>query len=391
MNLYDLVYIDETGYHYADYPTFLAWRQEQYRAIYGADIYIEPDSQDGQLIAIQAQSDFDTAALGAAIYNSFSPVTAQGVGLARVVKINGLNKKSASRSTVDVEIVGQSGTYIENGIVEDTLSQKWDVPTTVIPGTGSIIVTAVSQIDGAVVAAPNTVNKIFTPTLGWQTVDNANAATPGAPVESDAELRIRQAQSTANPSLTVIEGSNGAVANLEGVTKVRTYENDTNITDGNGIPGHSVCTVVAGGDSTEIAETIMLHKTPGAGTYGDTPVDVIDPAGMPITIRFERAKDAVIGVQVTLAAGVGWSPDYVLLIQNSVAAVIKALQIGGNVLITKLYAPAYLAGTAAGSTYDIASILIKKGGDPFDDNNIPLDFNEQAICDGPTDVTVIVT
>lgn len=391
MQITDLVYIDSTGYHYADYPAFLQWRTEQYQAIYGADVYIDPDSQDGQLLAIQAKSDYDTAALGAAIYNSFSPATAQGVGLSRVVKINGMNRGIPTNSQVDIEIVGQSGTVITDGVVQDTLDQKWNVPSpTVIPGGGTITVTAIAQELGAITAEAGTVNKIFTPTLGWQTVTNANAATPGAPIESDANLRIRQTQSTAIPSLTVFDGTIGAVSNIAGVTKVRGYENPTGSTDGNGIPAHSICVVVNGGDSVEVASQIAVHKTPGTGTFGNTSELVYDAHGMPLTIAFSRPSSVTIKVDITISANEGWSADYIALIKQSVSDNINALQIGAVVLITKLYAPAYLVGTPAGQTYDIATLQIAISGDPLGDVNIPLDFDEQAIC-LPADVTVNVT
>lgn len=390
MELTDLVYIDATGYHYADYPTFLQWRTDQYKAIYGADVYIDPDSQDGQLLAIQAKSDYDTAALGAAVYNSFSPATAQGVGLSRLVKINGMTRGVPTNSQVDILIVGQSGTTITNGVVQDTLGQKWDVPTTVIPGGGSITVTAIAQDEGAITAEANTVTTIFTPTLGWQTVNNPLAATPGAPIESDAELRIRQTQSTSIPSLTVFDGTIGAVSNLAGVTKVKGYENDTGSTDGNGIPAHSICVVVEGGDAEEIANQIAVHKTPGTGTYGNTSEDVTDAHGMPLTIKFQRPTDATIKVQITLSHNDGWSADYVTSIKAAVSAYLAALPIGSTILITKLFAPAYLLGTPAGQTYDIASLEIAKNAGPLGSSNIVLNFDENPVC-LTTDVTVIVT
>jgi uncharacterized phage protein gp47/JayE len=314
------------------------------------------------------------------------------VGLSRVVKINGIRRGVPTRSQVDVEIVGQSGTVITDGVVQDTLDQKWDLPATVtIPGGGTITVTAVAQTEGNLTAEANTVNRIFTPTLGWQTVDNPLAATPGAPIETDAELRIRQSRSTAVPSLTVFDGTVGAVSNITGVTKVKGYENDTNSTDGNGIPAHSICIVVAGGAVTDIAQAIADHKTPGTGTFGSTSETVFDTNGMPNTIRFQRPTTVTIKVQVTIAAGQGWSSDFIALIKTAVAAVINAGGIGDTVLITKLYAPAYLLGTAPGQTYDIALLEIGKNADPLGTVNIPLDFDEQAVCIDPTDVTVIVT
>jgi len=392
MNITDLVYIDDTGYHFADYPSFLSWLQDVYRGIFGADVYLGADSQDGQWIAAQAKAYFDIASIGASVVNSFSPATAQGVGLARNVKINGLTKKVATHSTVDVLIVGQPGTTLTGAIASDALNQKWLIPNgTIIPGGGSITVTATAEQEGDLTAAANTITTIFTPTRGWQTVNNPDDATPGAPVETDAELRIRQSISTANPSLTVFEGTMGAVLNVAGVQKARGYENDTETTDANGIPEHSISVVVEGGVSADIAQAIQIHKTPGTGTYGDTTVLVYDSKGMPINIRFERATTATIQVTIALSAGVNWSSNYEQLIKNAVAAVINEGEIGNDVLITKLYAPAYLNGSPAGQTYDIATITLGKNGGGQSAANVSIDWNENPVCDPDTDILVVVT
>lgn len=394
MEFSELVYIDETGYHFADYPTILSWLQGKYREIYGQDVYIEPDSQDGQWISVQAKYLYDTAALGASIFNSFSPSTAQGVGLARNVKINGLTKRSATLSTVDLTCVGTAGTVLgvagAPAIAIDTLEQKWNIPVgTTIPGGGSIIVTAEAQESGAVQAVIGSVNRIFTPTRGWQSVTNATAATAGVPVETDAELRARQAISTANPSNTVLEGTAGAVANLAGVTAVRPYENDTSATDGNGIPEHSISMVVIGGDVTEICTTILTHKTPGCGTFGDTSEVVFDSKGMPTNISFERPADIPIEVEVVISVNAGYTSDYATLIAEAVANTVNEFGIGNDVLYTRLFIPAYLQGTPAFGTFDVVSIKISRDGDPVAASNVDILWNERATCDALIDVTVV--
>ncbi len=391
MQITDLAFIDATGYHFADYPSFLSWIQDQYRGVYGADVYLEADSQDGQFLAILAKGFYDTAALGASVYNSFSPVTAQGVGLARLVKINGLTKGVPTNSTVELTVVGQAGTVITNGIATDSLQQKWLLPTTTIPGGGSVVATAVAEKPGAVAAAPNTVTTIFTPTLGWQTVNNVSAAAPGAPIETDAGLRVRQASSTANPSLTVLDGTVGGVANLAGVTKVRGYENDTGSTDGDGIPAHSISLSVVGGDDVQIAQEIQVHKTPGTGTFGNTTELVYDAHGMPLNISFNRAVTATIQATVTISTDVGWSNDYIALIQAAVADVINSGRIGDTVLITKLYGPAYLPGTPASATFDISALTLGKNSGMQSAANVTLTYNENPVCIAGTDVTVVIT
>jgi uncharacterized phage protein gp47/JayE len=387
----DLVFIDSTGYHFADFPTFLLYLQQQYQGIYGADVYLEPDSQDGQLLSVFAQALFDVASVGSSTYNSFSPATAQGTGLSRNVKINGLTRKSPSNSTVDITIVGQAGTVITNGVVQDTLSQKWDVPTTTIPGGGSITVTATAQEVGAQAAAANTVTTIFTPTLGWQTVTNTLAATPGAPVESDAELRVRQSVSTSDPSLTVLDGTTGAIANLPGVQKVQPYENDTGTDDANDIPGHSICMVVLGGDDVAIAEEIALHKTPGCGTFGNTSETVTDAHGMPLIISFQRPTPATIDVVIDGGALAGWSTDFIPEIQQAVADYLNSLPIGAVVYQSQIYRPAYLIGNPNGSTYNIATITIAKNGGSPVSTSIALNFDENPVCVAASDVTVTIS
>lgn len=391
MDITDLFFIDATGYHFADYPTTLAWLTTQYQNIYGADIYLGADSEDGQIVAIQAKAMYDTGILGASIYNSFSPVTAQGLGLSRLVKINGLSRQVPSNSTADLTIVGQSGTVLTNAVATDSLNQKWNIPTTTIPGGGSVVATAVADQPGAIAAVANSITTIFTPTLGWQSVNNVAAATPGAPVETDSALRIRQAQSTADPSLTVIDGTTGAIANLPGVTKVRTYENDTETTDANGIPSHEISSCVLGGDATSIANEIALHKTPGAGTFGNTSENVFDAHGMPLVINFNRPTGADIQVSITISTNQGWSDDYIPLIQAAVAAAINPIPIGDPILITQLYAPAYLIGTPPGLTYNISLLQIGLNGGSLGGSDIDLTYNQDPACDPNTDVTVIVT
>lgn len=389
MNVSDLVFIDSTGYNFADFPTFLSWLQGQYQGIYGADVYLGADSQDGQFVAIVAQALYDTAALGASVYNSFSPVTAQGVGLSRVVKINGLKRKVPSFSTIPLVIVGTAGTIITNGIAVDILNQQWILPATVtIPTGGTITVTATSLVIGDITADIGTVTTIFTPTRGWQSVNNTVAATPGAPVESDADLRARQTFSTSIPAQTVFDATLGAVENIAGVTKVQGYENTSNSTDGNGLPAHSICVVVAGGADQDICQTILDYKTPGTDTFGDTTLLVYDARGLPLNISFQRAVTAQIGVQITLTEGTAWSDNYLTQIADAVSAIINAGKIGSPVLYTTLFAAAYLNGTLPPNAYIINSIMLNKNGGSFASTNVSLDFDEQPICNPTTDVTI---
>lgn len=393
MTVTDLVYIDSTGYHYADYPTFLAYVQSQFQGIYGADTYLGADSQDGQWTAIIAKDLYDTAATGALAYANQSPTTAIGAGLSQIVQINGIQRKTPSNSSVILTIVGTAGTLISNGIATDSLNQQWLLPASVtIPLGGSINETATALNPGSLQAAANSITTIFTPTLGWQTVTNASAATPGNPVETDAELRLRQIASTSIPAQTVLDATYGALSNLAGVLSVYPYENYTNSTNGNSQPPHSVCFVVDGGDVNDIANTIMLYKTPGTQTWapsgsGFQSISVTDPKGLPLIIEFYSPPDnATIAVELTLVPLTNWSINTVVLIQNALAEFISGLQpnfvlqTGATVIVTQLYAVAYLPGTPQYGTFNITVLEINLNGGSFGTANITIPFTSIPVC-----------
>lgn len=383
--------IDATGIHAPTYADVLAYLRDQYRGIYGADVYLEPDSQDGQLLAIFARALHDANNMAIAVYNAFSPATAQGAGLSSVVKINGIRRAAPSNSTVDLLLTGTAGTTITNGVVADTAGNRWNLPASVtIPPGGTITVTATAAEAGAVIAAAGTVTRILTITPGWVSVTNPAAAAPGAPVESDAALRRRQGISVALPSRTVLEGIIGAIANLPGVARYAAYENDTGTTDANGIPPHSIALVVEGGDAQAIAAAIAAKKTPGAGTYGSTAETVTDAYGVPHAIRFSRPTGVPIGVAITLKAFAGYTTATGQAIQAAVADYINALAIGCDVPLTKLYLPANLVGSADGATFDITSLAIGRDGATPTAANIPIAFDEAAICTPDAVVLTVV-
>jgi uncharacterized phage protein gp47/JayE len=382
--------ISATGISAPTFADVLAYLQAQYRSIFGADIYLGNDSQDGQFIGIIAAAINDSNAAAVACYNAFSPATAQGNNLSSAVKTNGISRLVASYSTVDLTIVGVAGTTINNGIVSDANSNSWLLPASVvIPLSGSITVTATCSAAGSIAAAVGTVTKISTPVYGWQSVTNAAAASQGAPVESDAALRVRQGQSVAIPSLTILEGIAGAVESLAGVSQVRAYENDTNATDSNGIPEHSIVVVVLGGDSTSIANAISAKKTPGAYTHGTTSATVTDNIGIAHVIRFFRPTDAPVSVAITIKALSGYSTAVGDQIKQSIADYINSTAIGGGASGCVEWDYSITAAKSAGTSFKVASLALTGlhgAGSP----DVSVLFNEKASC-AVASITLTVT
>lgn len=363
-----------------DYQTILTKVTGFFQQIYGADAYLEPDSKDGQMVALMALAIHDANNTAIAVYSSYSPSTALTDALTRNVKINGIARKGETRSTVDLELAGTTGTTITNGSVRDDNGIVWNLPTTTtIDGNP---VTATCNTPGAVAALAGTITKINTPTRGWVSVNNPTAATVGAAAEKDAELRIRQTQSVALPSLTPFDAVDGALANITGVTRHKLYENDTGSVDANGLPAHSISAIVDGGDATMIAQTIRGKKGQGVATYGTTTVQVPDYYGNPHNISFSRPVDVPVYVAITLRVFTGYTSQIGEDIKKAVSDYINSLKIGDSVLLSRIYSPANLGVVSGGSAryYDITELLIGKVAGSEAAANIAIAYDESASC-----------
>ena len=366
-----------------DYQTILRTLTGYFQQIYGSDAYLEPDSKDGQMVALMALAIHDANNAAIAVYNCFSPATAYGAALSSNVKINGIARKGAARSTADLVLSGTAGTVITHGSVKDNNNIVWGLPSSVVIGVDSTVtVTATCAISGAVAALAGTITDINTPTRGWTSVTNPAAATVGTAAETDAELRIRQSQSVALPSLTPFEAVDGAIGNIDGVTRHKLYENDTDLTDSNGLPPHSICGVIDGGDATAIANTLRGKKGQGVSTYGSTAVNVSDLYGNPHLVSFSRPVAMSIFASVTLQVFTGYTSQIGEQIKQAIADYVNGLAIGDDVLLSRIYSPANLGVVSGGNAryYDIMALLIGTSTDSVAAANITIPYDAVAVC-----------
>lgn len=355
--------ITSAGISAPTYADILASLQASFASIYGSDAYVAPDSQDGQMLAIFAQAIFDSNSAAVMVYNSFSPSYAQGAALSGNVRINGLTRLVPSFSTAVGTVVGTVGITIANGVVADENGNLWNLPSSVtIPLAGSISVTVTAQVPGAISAGIGTINQINTPTQGWQSFSNTGAANPGNPVETDAQLRIRQSLSAALPASTPAAAMLAQILEVPNVTRAIVYENPTGSIDANGAPPHSIYVVVAGGTIQSIINAIGLTKTPGANTYGTTSGTYIDPAtGLSYVYNFFVLGSVSVNTVVNIHTGNGYSSTVATAIQAAVANFLNTLPIGQLVSYFQVAAAAQLRDDPSGATFELKSITINGG------------------------------
>lgn len=377
--------IDETGIHRPTFDECLSYVEALYRGIYGQDVYIEPDTQDGQFLGLLAQAIHDTNGMAVAVYNSFSPTTAQGVGLSTIVKLVGISRGVPTRSTALVRCEGVVGTVITNGLVADIDGFEWALPTVVvIPPEGFVDVTATCFELGDIRASTGEINEIVNTQPGWQECYSIADASPGAPVETDGQLRQRQAFSASLPALGAAKGLQAALAALTGVRRLRVYQNDMPGADEWGIPGNTIACVLDGGSARDIVDTIYLKKSSGVKTHGTHELLTLpDEYGFTSRVRYSPVVNTPVSCGLTVKAGVGFTTDVRQQIADSVAAWVNGRGIGVSVQLADAYMAARLHGAEDSKTYTIipGSLMLARDFLEFDEQDILMAYNEAPFAE----------
>lgn len=241
---------------------------------------LDPSAPDGVKLATDAEIWANLDELGQKAYNSKDPNKATGVDLDVVSAITGTKRGVGSKSTASVTIGGTDTTVILAGsLVESTENgEQWVIDSEVIiSGPTAATVTAVNF--GAIQASAATITKIVNPQSGWASITNAAPAIAGTNPDTDAELRVERNNGVGLPGQNQIDSTFAAIANIDGVTRVTIYENDSiSPTDSNGLPIHSTAIIVEGGTNQEIADAIYFKRNPGPIQHEAT-----NPVTVPVT------------------------------------------------------------------------------------------------------------
>lgn len=383
--------VTEFGISAPSYEEIYEFLKERMRAIFGDDVNLDADTQDGQLVGIVAAAISDVNAQAISVYNAYNPTTAKGIALDSAVKVNGITRQAATHSQVDLRVVGQAGTHIVSGVALDEADNKWLLPAdVVVPAFGEITVTARAENEGDIRAPAGTINRIGTPTLGWQTVENLMAADSGVAVQTDLELRQQQAKSTALPSVSLWEGIVGSLLTTPGVKRVSGIKNDEDLPTPEGVPGHSIAMIVDGGEVAEIARTIFLKKGEGVGTYGALEHDYLDAYGFPNKIRFSRPSNVSVYCRLTIAPATDYLSSVASEIQDRVSAYVNSLDIGESVNIARVLANA--VKTDAGvvdDRFSVEAITLGRSEVVQSVSSLSVVWNEAVEC-APENVSVEV-
>ncbi len=219
----------------------------------------------------------------------------------------------------------------------------------------------------------NTITTIVTTRLGWDGVYNPIAASPGRIRETDEELRLRFRNTKFERATGTVESIYSALFNLVGVEQVYIEENDTNITNANGVPGHSFLVLVEGGVSVEIAKAIWENRPGGILSVGNTTIQITDKFGYTRNISFSRPTNQSIYVQLSLTTDQNFPESGEDKIREAIINYLDSLTIGQDVIYSRLYTP---INSIPG--HQVNSLLIGTDENNLSASNIVIPFDTVA-------------
>jgi len=291
-------------------------------AVSDPDIQVntDPDQPLGQLIdSIVAEIVAKNSEISF-LANQYSRKQASGSFLDALNSLYFLDRKAAASTVVQCTCRGLAGTVIPFGaMVADSEGRRFRCLTaTEISTNGTALVDFSAVEVGALDVQAETVTRIITTVPGWDSVVNSTAGVRGRVRESDAEFRVRAAESVAYNSHGTVEAIRSAIAALDGVIDVDVLENSSNApitTWGITIPAHSVAVCVEGGESADLALAIYQKKSSGCGTSGNTTVSctinekdysyqILRPTATTLKVRIVFAHALSEGEQTAVKAAV---------------------------------------------------------------------------------------
>jgi hypothetical protein len=245
------------------------------------------------------------------------------------------------------------------------------------PGTGAVDVIAQATVTGPVLAASGDLSSIDSQGGGWDGVINLLDATPGRDVMSDADLRILRGIELTAPGTSPQAAIRAALFNLANVTAVTVFVNNTDETNGDGMPPHSVEALVEGGADQDIWNALLANVAAGIRTWGGEIGTATDAQGTDHEERFSRAELIDIYVDVTVVKDPSTYPtDGDDQIRLAIATWGNGQPDGRDVVASAIVARVFTVNGVLDAT-----VLIDDAPSPVTGVTIPVNLRQRAVYD----------
>ncbi len=243
-----------------------------------------------------------------------------------------------------------------------------------------------------------TIQTIDTPVSGWNGVVNMLDADEGTDLEADADLRVRRVDEISAAGASIPDAIRARLLRVDGVTSVTVFFNNTDITDGDGIPPHSVEALVKGGEDQDIWDALLVECVAGGiATHGTEVGTAEDSQGTEYTVKFTRPTEVDIYVIITVEVDADLYPtNGDTLVEEAIVAFGDSQGAGRDSRARPLGAAVVSRVDSAGIELGVAGVIdtpsVKIGTAPAPtlETTIAIGLREQAVYDSSRISVVVV-
>ncbi len=378
------------------------------RNAFGASIDLGDRSIFGQIVGIFAERLSVLWELAQAVHSSQDPDKATGQSLDAICALTGTFRPPATKSTVVLTLTGNPATAIPTGSQAATTSTSksfdtladvtlvllddWAGTTAYVvgdrvtnndntyecitagtsagsggpttededitdgtvhwtflgAGTAAEDVTASSSDTGPITGFARDITTIVTSVSGWDGVINLLDATPGSDLASDEELRELREEELATPGTSTIDAIRAALLDIADMISVKVFVNNTDDTDVDGLPPHSIEALVRTSwvedvtDDQIILDTLLANVAAGIVTYGTTSGTAEDSQGTTHTVKFSRPTESSIYIDMDVTVDEDLFPaDGAQQIKEAIVLWGDAQDIGKDAVASAISARAF--------------------------------------------------
>ena len=246
--------LTERGFLRPSYADLLDAFEVKAKELFGSTVNLSVRSPLGIFLRIFAWFAGLTWQLAEDVYNSGFIDTAAGVSLARLGAFIGIRVLAAQKATGSITITGDAGATIYAGfIVQARNNQRFVTLEDVTIGSSGTATVPIQAFeagpDGNVAAG--TIDTVVTPLAAAISVTNAAATVGGRNRETDQEFRERYLSSVDKPGGSNTDAIRAQLLEVPGIVTAVVWENETDETDSDGLPPHSIEAIVYGGTDAD--------------------------------------------------------------------------------------------------------------------------------------------
>lgn len=291
-------------------------------------------------------------------------------------------------STEDELLVG----YTSDGALTPFLKEELFLEITTggsLVGEGGKRITLISIDSGLIAVSATEVTALNPDFSGYLEAVGFQEFSRGREAETDAEYRAAFSTSVSGGVRDSTAGITAAINNLDGVSKVRVYENPT-ATDTSSVLANSIKATIIGGTPSDIGLT-LFNNTPANTLFdGDRSVVITNPTTQASeVVQYEIASRAVFRLTINYKTrdGTDFTETERQRIVENLTQINSSVEIGNNVDEQSLIAAIYnavnfqkltsLSFTSSKSGGNGLNVGVERVGD------LLTEFNELAVINTP--------